>query len=339
VNSNLLNVVKLLIDSYGEEVLGEPGRLKTFFSNLAKEEPKSLHIAFRRCIEAGAYSAFKSAQNAAERVSCKATIAQRVHGKYRLDAALCHEALDILETALYRTVSAAPQATPVPPNSPPPKKKHTLRNGLIVAALVIGVTVLVVNYSSLRTVGYFKSGNAYNNKGDYDRAIADYTEALRLDPNLVAAYFNRGDAYRNKGDYDRAIADYTEALRLDPNLASNLNPNFAFAYNNRGIAYYEKGNYDRAIADYTEALRLNPNYTEAYNNRGIAYYEKGNYDRAIADFTEALRIKPNFAFAYSNRGYAYYKKGDFGRALTDFNEALRVDPNYASAYNHRGLAY
>jgi tetratricopeptide (TPR) repeat protein len=54
-------------------------------------------------------------------------------------------------------------------------------------------------------------------KGDYDRAIADLTEAIRLDPKYVWAYASRGEAYRMKGDYDRAIADLTEAIRLDPN--------------------------------------------------------------------------------------------------------------------------
>jgi tetratricopeptide (TPR) repeat protein len=54
-------------------------------------------------------------------------------------------------------------------------------------------------------------------KGDYDRAIADSTQALRLDPNFANAYSNRGNAYLRKRDYDRAIADYEAALRINPN--------------------------------------------------------------------------------------------------------------------------
>ena len=71
-------------------------------------------------------------------------------------------------------------------------------------------------------------GNAYHRRGDYDRAIADYTEAIRLDPKYAIVYGNRGNSYRLKGDYDRAIADLTEAIRLDPK--------YAIAYNNRGNA-------------------------------------------------------------------------------------------------------
>ena len=82
------------------------------------------------------------------------------------------------------------------------------------------------------SINYYNRGDAYRVKGDTDRAIADYTEAIRLDPKYANAYHNRGLAYRDKGDTDRAIADYTEAIRLDPKYAN--------AYNNRGVAYATK---------------------------------------------------------------------------------------------------
>jgi tetratricopeptide (TPR) repeat protein len=59
----------------------------------------------------------------------------------------------------------------------------------------------------------------YYTKRDYDRAIADYTQAIRLDPNLALAYLSRGAAYGNKGGYDRAIADWEAVLKIDPNNA------------------------------------------------------------------------------------------------------------------------
>jgi tetratricopeptide (TPR) repeat protein len=75
-------------------------------------------------------------------------------------------------------------------------------------------------------------GNAYQVNGDIDRAIADYDEAIQLDPNLADAFTGRGPAYRNKGDVDRAIVDYDQAIRLSPN--------YAMAFNNRGGAYQDK---------------------------------------------------------------------------------------------------
>ena len=95
-------------------------------------------------------------------------------------------------------------------------------------------------------------------KGDYDLAIADYSEAIHLKPDFVEAYINRGYVYGQKRDYDRAIADYNEAVRLQPN--------GWLAYINRANSYEHKGDWDRAIADYTEAMRAKPNnvkYPEA----------------------------------------------------------------------------
>jgi tetratricopeptide (TPR) repeat protein len=62
----------------------------------------------------------------------------------------------------------------------------------------------------------------------YDRAIADYSEAIRLDPKYAAAYKSRAVAWFAKGDYSRAIADYDEAL--------HVNENDVDAYYARGVA-------------------------------------------------------------------------------------------------------
>jgi tetratricopeptide (TPR) repeat protein len=63
---------------------------------------------------------------------------------------------------------------------------------------------------------YYNRGNAYNGKGNYDKAIVDFTQAINLDPNYAAAYYNRGLAYANKGDYDKVITDLEAVLRIDP---------------------------------------------------------------------------------------------------------------------------
>ena len=168
---------------------------------------------------------------------------------------------------------------------------------------------------------YLGRGIVYYYKKDYDRAITDYTQAIRLDPNYAVAYCNRGAAYDRKGDNDLAIADYTQSIRLDPN--------YAVAYYNRGQVYYDKKDNDRAIADYTHAIRIDPNYADAYYNRGTAYYYKKDYDLAIADYTQAIRIDPNYAFAYNNRGVTYKDKKDYDRAIADYEAALRIDPNYS----------
>jgi tetratricopeptide (TPR) repeat protein len=178
---------------------------------------------------------------------------------------------------------------------------------------------------------YVSRGNAYGIQGAVDKAINDFTEAIRLDPNVAIIYFNRGNAYYDQGNLDKASNDYKEAIRLDPN--------FARAYVGRGDVIREQGNLDKAISDYNEAIRLEPNYVPAYDGRGRAYGSSGNYDKAISDFTEAIRLDPNLAPAYCRRGYAYDMHGNFEKAISDYNEAIRLDPNSALAYVGRGNAY
>jgi tetratricopeptide (TPR) repeat protein len=142
-------------------------------------------------------------------------------------------------------------------------------------------------------VAYDNRGIHYSRKGEYDRAIPDFDEAIRLDPKFAQAYNNRGIAYNNKGSYDHAIADFDEAIRL--------NPKFTLAYYNRGLSYGRKGELNRAIADLDEAIRLNPKYSAAYNSRGFVYASKGDYARAIADYDQALTLDPSLAVARQNR--------------------------------------
>jgi tetratricopeptide (TPR) repeat protein len=166
------------------------------------------------------------------------------------------------------------------------------------------------------------------NNGDYDKAIATLSEAMRLDPKSALVFASRGFAYEKKRDYDRAIADHNEAIRLDPN--------YALASSNRGFAYLNKGDNDRAIADFNEAIRLDAKNANTFFGRGLAYANKGDYDQAIADYNEAIRLDANKDSVFASRGFAYEKKRDQHRAIADYNEAIRLNPKYALAFCNRG---
>ncbi len=174
---------------------------------------------------------------------------------------------------------------------------------------------------------WFHRGNTWYEKGDPDRAIADYNRAIEINPNMADVYNNRGLAWDIKGDYDRAIADYTKAIET--------NPRYSDPYNNRGLIWDIKGEPDRAMADYTKALEIYPYFATAYYNRGNVWYMRGDYDRAIADYDKALEIKPNFSTAYNNRGDAWGKKGDYAQAIADYDRALAINPRFVVAYNNK----
>jgi len=174
-------------------------------------------------------------------------------------------------------------------------------------------------------------GLAYEEKGQYDEAISNYTKALEINPRDADAYYNRGVVYNRKGQSDEAISDFTKALEI--------NPRDAHAYYNRGIVYNRKSQSDEAISDFTKALEINPRYAEAYKSRGSTYDDKGQYDEAISDYTKALEIDPRDALEYRQRGDAYYSKGEYDSAISDFNKAIDINPKDAVAYVFRGDAY
>jgi tetratricopeptide (TPR) repeat protein len=136
-------------------------------------------------------------------------------------------------------------------------------------------------------ITYLNRGNLYKANGAYDQAIADYDEAIRLDPRDVKAYNNRGLAWMMKSAFDRALADLDQAIRL--------NPKYEDAFVNRGGVYYRKGNYANAVADYAEAVELAPNDTEALYWRGKAKLKNGDETGGEADIAAARKINPKFA--------------------------------------------
>ena len=98
---------------------------------------------------------------------------------------------------------------------------------------------------------FIHRGIAHQAKGEFDLAIADCSEAIRLDPHNAYAFFNRGNAHRANGEYSEAIADYTESLRLDPTDAD--------LFLNRALALQAIGALDQAIADYSQVIRVSRN--------------------------------------------------------------------------------
>jgi len=182
-----------------------------------------------------------------------------------------------------------------------------------------------------RAIAHTNRGNDYINKGDVDRALADYEAAIRYDATFPNAFNGRGRVYLLRKEYDRAVAEFDQCLRLDPK--------HPFARSNRAIAYSDKGDYDHAIADLDEAIRATPGRADIYEIRGNAFREKGDPRRAILDYDEALRAEPGRTGAYFDRGLAYQRLGDFDRAIVDYDEAIRLNPKYLAPFGQRSIAY
>jgi lipoprotein NlpI len=193
---------------------------------------------------------------------------------------------------------------------------------LISSAVVAVAATLFVAYRANEAVALYNRGNAYAAKAQYDRAIEDFDQAIRLDPKYALTLYDRGIAYGAKGQYDRAIEDFDQAIGLDPK--------YALAFDGRGVAYAKKAQYDRAIEDFDQAIALDPKYALAFYSRGVAYAAKAQYDRAIEDFDQAIALDPKDAPAIYSRGIVYFNKGQFAVAARDFEQSLSI--NAAQAY-------
>lgn len=130
---------------------------------------------------------------------------------------------------------------------------------------------------------YFSRGVEWTNKGDIERAIADYDAAIRIDPKYAEAYHNRGLLRAARGESDRAIADYDAALRLDDKDVD--------VYQSRAIEWAIKGDYARAIADYDAVLRLQPMAAPALFGRGRALFYKGDFAAAVEALERAHQAR------------------------------------------------
>jgi tetratricopeptide (TPR) repeat protein len=134
----------------------------------------------------------------------------------------------------------------------------------------------------------------------------------------------------NKGNYDKAIRLFTEAIASEELSLEDLSKTFY----NRGFAWMKMGDDDNAIADFTEAIEIAPRFDEAFFNRGRAWHDKGDYGKAIVDYTKAIEIVPNDAFAYFNRGNSWVKTGASDKAIADYTKAIEIEPKFTDAYNN-----
>jgi tetratricopeptide (TPR) repeat protein len=185
-----------------------------------------------------------------------------------------------------------------------------------------------------RSIAHTGRGLAWRHKGEPERAIEDFTAAIWLLPNDALAYNNRAHIYRELGQNDLALADYDEAIRINPmpridgDARGRRHIN---VYHNRGGIWVKKNELDRAIADFDEAIRRDPTDADVFNSRGSAWAAKSDLDRALADFNEALRLDPRYVYAYMNRGRLWQAKGDEARARADFAAAEQISAQVARA--------
>ena len=206
-----------------------------------------------------------------------------------------------------------------------PSSEKEYLSGLIPGDAIAEAEVnrLIVEYSKQIKANpnesefYIKRGGAYLQGQRFDKAIQDFSEAIRLsDADL--AYFGRGMALGRDGLINEGVKDLSVYIRRHP-LSS-------IAYTKRGVRYLWKGEIGRAKNDFLKAISIDAGNAEAHDDLGVIYARAGDYDNAIQYFKAAIRLEPTYHKAYHNLALTYYLTGREQQALTIIDHAIKLRP-------------
>lgn len=178
---------------------------------------------------------------------------------------------------------------------------------------------------------HYNLGFSLQGRKLFDDAVASYSRALKIKPDLVDAHFNLGNSLKDLGRLDDAVVSYRRALKIKPD--------YTDVHCNLGNVLKDLGQFDLAIASYLQALSLKPNDAELHYNLAIALKELGHLDKAVSSYRRALEIKPDYADAYFNLGNAQRDLTQSEAAAVCYRRALEIDPGYNDALLGLGDLY
>ncbi len=177
-------------------------------------------------------------------------------------------------------------------------------------------------------------GMIYAGTGQNEKAVAQFKEAILVDPFSGRAYSGLGGAYGNLGDTAQAEQAYKRAV--------SINPTYWGFHNDLGHYYFSLGRTREASCEYQKVVDLTPDNYRGYNNLGAMYFYLNWWDSARAVFEKSIALQPNY-HGYSNLGTLLYYQGNISMAAFAYEHALELDDkdytvwaNLAAAYSELG---
>jgi tetratricopeptide (TPR) repeat protein len=192
--------------------------------------------------------------------------------------------------------------------------------------------------SAEAAAGLLDSGNALLKAGRYDDALAAFAEFAAKYPEVYAVHLNIGSAYMEKGDLDRAEAEYKAVLDKNGPTPEDLRKQKETslkALSGLGEVALKRGDFETAQGYFRRALEISPEDPAAAYNVGEIFFSNQKTDEAIAYFELAIKIKSDWPKAYHRLGLVYLNKGDFPKALVNLKKFLELDPQNPEAASVR----
>ena len=178
--------------------------------------------------------------------------------------------------------------------------------------------------------GYDCLGSVYRDRGEYEKAIAQFEKARALDPLNDDTYRGLGEVYRKLNRSAEAEATYQKAIAL--------RPQYWAGYSWLGLFYREEGRYEDAARMFQEVVTLAPDNFRGYSNLGAMYVALGKYPQAIALLEKSIAIRPTVE-VYDNLGTAHFYMREFDRAAANYEEGLKFDKTSWLSWGNLGDAY
>jgi Tfp pilus assembly protein PilF len=170
---------------------------------------------------------------------------------------------------------------------------------------------------------YFNRGIFFQQAGDWQKALTNYSKAEALDPNNPDTYNNKGVVLKEMGEYDQALDEFLRAVFLDAG--------YAKAYNNIGVVYYMQKNYPEAIRHYLKAIDINPTNLEAFNNLATIYKKQKESGKARGVLNRALSLDPDHPGTNYNLAVLYEESREIKPALYYYRRFIELGArNYPS---------
>ena len=157
---------------------------------------------------------------------------------------------------------------------------------------------------------YNNLGEAHDKMGNYDQAIGEFKEALKINPQYFFGLNNLGNIYGKQGKYEDAIKNFQKAL----DQKSDYSP----AHYNIARAYHLVGKKQEAADSYRKAIQFNPYFEQAFYNLAYLSMELNIYDEAIKNFNKFIKMQPNHSKAHFGFGNALMMKGQLDLAMQEY---------------------